>query len=136
MIQYTDSLSGITPKHLAGFFVGWPNPPSPETHLKILKNSSHFWLAIDTDTGQVVGFVNAISDRTIAAYIPLLEVLPAYHFQGIGEGLMSRILTTLKDIYMIDLVCDPEHRTGYRSLGMIPRIAMTVRNFDRQCGRA
>lgn len=135
MIQYTGSLSGITPKHLSGFFVGWPNPPSPETHLKILQNSSHVWLAIDSDTGQVVGFVNAISDRTLAAYIPLLEVLPSFHFKGIGTGLMSRMLTTLKDLYMIDLVCDTEHRAGYRSLGMIPRIAMTVRNFDKQAGR-
>jgi hypothetical protein len=134
MIQYTDSVIGITPEKLRGFFVGWPNPPSAETHLRILQNASHVWLAIDSDTGQVVGFVNAVSDRIHAAYVPLLEVLPAYHFRGIGEGLMSRMLDSLKNFYMVDLVCDQEHKAGYKSLGMIPRIAMTVRNFPRQSG--
>ena len=136
MIEYRNSLSGITPDQLRGFFVGWPKPPSRETHLKILQNSAHIWLAIDTETRQVVGFVNAIADRTLAAYIPLLEVLPEYHFKGIGEGLMSRMLASLSDYYMVDLVCDREHRAGYKSLGMVSRIAMTVRNFEKQSGHA
>lgn len=85
MIRYTDSLEGIAPAQLSGgFFEGWPNPPSPETHLKILKNSDYTMLAIDEETGQVVGFITAISDGTLSAYIPLLEVLPAYRRRGIG----------------------------------------------------
>jgi len=39
MIVYIDRLDGITADNLHGFFVGWPNPPSPETHLKLLANS-------------------------------------------------------------------------------------------------
>ncbi len=39
MIRYTDQIEGIGPDALAGFFEGWPDPPSPETHLKILAAS-------------------------------------------------------------------------------------------------
>jgi len=74
MITYTDSLDHITPDKLQGFFVGWPNPPNPETHLRILQGSAHFILAIDDQTNQVIGFITAISDGVSAAYIPHLEV--------------------------------------------------------------
>ena len=36
------------------------------------------------DAGRVVGFVTAISDGVLSAYIPLLEVLPEY--QGAGSA--------------------------------------------------
>lgn len=37
---YKTSLNGISEEMLTGgFFVGWPNPPSSETHLKLLKGS-------------------------------------------------------------------------------------------------
>lgn len=39
MIHYTDTLDSINPSHLHGFFVGWPQPPLPETHLRIFQNS-------------------------------------------------------------------------------------------------
>ena len=87
MISYTDTVAGITPDRLQGFFVGWPNPPSPETHLEILQGSSNFVLAIDDETGNVVGFVSAVSDGVLSAYIPLLEVLPSYQNRGIGTAL-------------------------------------------------
>jgi hypothetical protein len=78
MISYTDSVAGITADKLQGFFVGWPNPPSPETHLKLLANSNYIVLAVDDETGNIVGFITAISDGVLSAYIPFLEVLPAY----------------------------------------------------------
>lgn len=61
MIEYINTISGITSDHLIGFFVGWSNPPSPEKHLKILEKSSYIWLAVDNDTKKVVGFVTAIN---------------------------------------------------------------------------
>ena len=51
MIDYTDSLDGIEPKYLDGFFVGWPHSPSPETHLRLLVGSDHIVLAIDRESG-------------------------------------------------------------------------------------
>ena len=85
-IVYTSQLEGIDAAALAGFFDGWPQPPSPETHLTILRGSGHVELAIDPSAGRVVGFVNAVGDGFFAASIPLLEVLPAYRGRGIGAS--------------------------------------------------
>jgi GNAT superfamily N-acetyltransferase len=134
MIRYQHDCTGITPEILRGFFVGWPKPPSPETHLKILQRSAYVVLAIDDSSGRVVGFVNAVSDRVLCAYIPLLEVLPEYHFRGIGTALMERLLDQLKGLYMIDLTCDAHLQKGYRQLGFRAMTAMMIRNFHNQSG--
>jgi ribosomal protein S18 acetylase RimI-like enzyme len=107
MLSYVDSIDGITPRMLHGFFSGWKRPLSPETHLTILRNSEHIVLVVDHETGQVVGFVTAISDGVQSAFIPLLEVLPSYRGKGIGTELMSRILKKLGRIPAIDLTSDP-----------------------------
>lgn len=80
---YTTSLKGITPDMLAGLFDGWPNPPSAIKHLELLKNS--YKVVVAVENGKVVGFINAISDGVLTAYIPLLEVLPDYKNKGIGR---------------------------------------------------
>ena len=61
MIQYADSLEGIVAGDLQGFFVGWPNPPSPETHLKLLAGSDHIVLAIDDETGATWSALSPLS---------------------------------------------------------------------------
>jgi len=61
MMEYKNSLVGISPENLKGFFVGWPNPPSLTKQHKILENSAYFWVTIDRQSGDVVGFVTAIS---------------------------------------------------------------------------
>ena len=134
MINYTDTAAGITPDRLEGFFVGWPKAPSPETHLQLLKNSHQVVVALDSETGRVVGFITAISDGLLAAYLPLLEVLPEYQKQGIGAELVRRMLALLDGLYMIDLICDSELRPFYERLGMKPVGGMAVRNYDRQAG--
>ncbi len=63
---------------LQGFSRDGRNPLSPEAHLTILKNNDHIVIAIDPETGKVVGFVTALPDGVQAAFIPLLEVLPEY----------------------------------------------------------
>ena len=133
-IAYCSNLQGITPEQLQGFFVGWPNPPSPATHLRILQGSAVVELAIDDRTGQVVGFINAISDGVLAAYVPLLEVLPAYQGQGIGATLVARLLARLEQLYAVDLLCDADLQPFYARLGMRPAIGMMVRHYDRQSG--
>ena len=116
MIQYRTSLEGIRADQLEGFFVGWPNPPTPAMHLEILKRAAHVLLALDGSS--VVGFVTAISDGILCAYIPLLEVLPSHQHQGIGSELMRRMLETLREIYMIDLLCDPDLQAFYSRVGI------------------
>ena len=134
-VHYTESLAGIEASQLAGgFFADWPNPPSPETHLRLLLGSSHIVLAIDERTADVVGFVTAISDGVLSAYIPLLEVLPEYQHQGIGQELMGRMIATLRSYYMVDLLCELELQPFYEQVGMRRAAGMLIRNYDRQNG--
>jgi len=134
MIEYSDSVEGITAGHLPGFFVGWPNPPSPEMHLRILQRAAHVVIAQDSETKRVVGFVNALSDGVLSAYIPLLEVLPEYQTKGIGTELVRRMMAILGDLYMIDLLCDPPRESFYSRAGLRSAFAMARRDFDHQSG--
>ena len=65
-------------------------------------------------------------------YIPHLEVRPDWQQQGIGQELLRRMLAKLRNIYMIDLVCDPALIPYYERFGFRPYNAMIVRNYDRQ----
>lgn len=134
MIRYVDSIEALTAENLQGFFLGWRNAPSPETHLELLKNSDAVVLAVEAETGNAVGFITAISDGVLSAYIPLLEVLPAHQKQGIGLELTRRILVKLKDLYMVDLLCDEELQPFYERLGMRRAHGMFLRNYERQAG--
>jgi ribosomal protein S18 acetylase RimI-like enzyme len=119
---------------LNGFFVGWLNPPNPQTHLKLLEKSSKVVLAIDDKTNHVVGFITSISDGVLSAYIPFLEVLPEYKNKGIGKELVTRMLKQLDDIYMIDLCCDDDLVPYYEKLGMFKSNGMLSRNYKMQSG--
>jgi ribosomal protein S18 acetylase RimI-like enzyme len=132
-IEYTDRLDAVEARHLRGFFVGWPNPPSPERHLDVLRGSAAAVLARDGDN--VVGFVNAISDGALTAYIPLLEVLPDYQGREIGSELVRRLVARLESLYMIDLCCDAELEPFYLRLGFrtLDR-GMGIRNYDVLAG--
>lgn len=118
-----------------GFFDGWPNPPNKDKHRLILEESYKSMVAIDNKTDKIIGFINAISDGVLAAYIPLLEVLPNYQNQGIGSELVKRILLELKDLYMVDLCCDKELVPYYEKHGMFHSHGMIYRNYDSQNGR-
>ncbi len=134
MIIYKSAIEGIKAEQLKGFFVGWLKQPSQKTHLQILQNSAFVILAIDDQTNEVIGFVNAISDKILSAYIPLLEVLPEYQKQGIGKELMTRMLDKLNKHYMIDLCCDEPLKPFYQKFGLSPMPAMGKRNFKFQKG--
>ncbi|WP_136607957.1 GNAT family N-acetyltransferase [Paenibacillus dokdonensis] len=136
MIIYQEHMQNITEASFAdGFFDGWPNPPSTATFDRILQNATHIILAIDEHTNHVVGFITALSDRVLTAYIPLLEVVPSYQNRGIGKELTQRMLDKLKDIYMIDLLCDTELQDFYAGLGMRKATGMLIRNYEHQSGK-
>ncbi|MFA5522836.1 MAG: GNAT family N-acetyltransferase [Tissierellales bacterium] len=118
-----------------GFFEGWPNPPSKEMHRKILEKSYKSLVAIDEKSNKIIGFINAVSDGVLSAYIPLLEVLPEYQKQGIGSKLVIKMLEELNDFYMVDLCCDESLQAFYEKLGMMKSQAMIYRNYKYQCGR-
>jgi ribosomal protein S18 acetylase RimI-like enzyme len=126
-IVYRSDLSGVTPAELEGFFVDWPSPPSPERHLEVLRGSDYVVLAREDECGRVVGFITAISDGVLSAFIPLLEVLPEHQGHGIGSELVRRMLSQLEDFYMVDLVCDPELEPFYRRFELMLLTSMGVR---------
>ena len=128
-IRFQADLTGITPTHLQGFFVGWLNVPTPETFYRMLAESSHVSLALDEDTGRVVAFAQAISDGILTAFIPLLEVLPEYQGHGLGREVMERLLTQLQDFYAVDLSCDEPLIPFYGQLGFTPGTAMAKRDY-------
>ena len=136
MVTYTSDIVQINADMLdSGFFVDWPNPPAPLAHLRILQGSYIAWLAIDTEAGKVVGFINAISDGVLSAYIPLLEVLPAYQSKGIGSELVKRMINSLKHLYMVDVLCDEHLQKYYAKFGMHKATGAVLRNYDRQNGQ-
>jgi ribosomal protein S18 acetylase RimI-like enzyme len=134
MIHYTRNLKSISSEMLQVFFAGWPNPPSPATHLELLRKSDESFLAIDDESGQVVGFITAITDQVLTAHIPLLEVLPGFRGLGIGMALLMQMMDRLKHLYAIDLLCDPEMVFFYQKAGLQPATGMMVRHYENQSG--
>lgn len=128
MIAYETEVDGVTASDLEGFFVGWPVRPSPARHLEILRGSHRVVLARDLGSGAIVGFVTAISDGVLSAYIPLLEVLPEYQGRGIGSELVRRLFESLGGLYMVDLLCDEDLVPFYERLGMARAVGMVIRN--------
>lgn len=128
---FQNHLFELAPGHLEGFFEGWPSAPSPETHQRILEGSDRVWLARVPENGQVAGFITALTDDVLSAYIPLLEVLPGHRGRGVG-GLLTRVmLADLSDLYMIDLVCDAELQPFYVRQGFRVGKAMSVRRYGQ-----
>ncbi len=135
MIEYRNDLHGLTSETLTGFFTGWPNHPSESALFSILSHSYRFVIAVDSNNGKVIGFTYAISDGILAAYIPLLEVLPSYQGRGIGKELVRRLMESLGELYMIDVVCDEEVTPFYKTLGFYRSAGMIKRNYEQQGGR-
>lgn len=135
MISYRYSSAGISSSQIQGFFEGWPRKPSPETHLRLLTKSDEVVLAFDEHTGTVVGFITAITDGVLSAYIPLLEVLPEYRGRGIGSQLVRQMLERLDGLYMVDVLCDEPLQEFYENIGMQPAVGAALRNYERQSGR-
>ena len=129
MINYSSDTGLITAADLEPFFEGWGKKPALEKRLQILNKSDH--VVISFDEKRLIGFINAITDKTLTAYIPLLEVIPEYRNRGIGSKLVRRMLTLLKDYYMIDICCDKELEGFYHKLGFTALTGMVIRNYDR-----
>ena len=129
VITYTTAVDNLMPDQLGGFFVGWSTPPSRNQFAAVLRCSYRAVVAIVSTIGRVAGFITAISDGVLTAFVPWLEVLPDYQGQGIGTELLRRILTELDHLYSVDLICDRRLRKFYERRGMIPLQGMGRRNF-------
>lgn len=130
MIEYTDKIDSLSAGRLEGFFVGWPEHPDSEAHLRILRGSYAAWLAFDGE--RCVGFINSLSDGVFYAYIPLLEVLPEYQGKGIGSELVRRMHKTLESMYAIDIVCDESVAPFYEAMELARCVGIIKRNHANQ----
>ena len=128
MITYIHSTEDVVPAQLKGFFEGWLNPPSPEVHLELLAKSDCIVLAKSSE-GRVVGYVTALTDGVLTAYVSFLEVLSEFRGRGIGTELMKRLIQRLEKLYAIDLMCDPEVAPFYENLGFQPGNGMMIRRY-------
>ena len=126
MIEYATTVESVEPRDLEGFFVDWPAPPSPERHLELLQRSEHVVIARE-ESGRVVGFVTAVGDGVLSAFIPLLEVLPEHQGRGVGTELVRRMLALLEERYMVDLCCDENLAPFYERFGMSRVVGMSLR---------
>ena len=133
-IRLRSDLENIGPEQLQGFFEGWPDPPSASTLHRMLTASYRVSVAVDTRSGEVVGFIQAISDGVLTAFIPLLEVRPEVRGQGTGRALVVHLLAQLDHLYAVDLSCDPALTLFYERLGFTPGQAMIRRRYSRQSG--
>ena len=133
-LRFQSDLNNTGPEHLQGFFEGWPDPPSADTLHRTLTASYRVSLAVDAQSGEVAGFIQAISDGILTAFIPLLEVRPAFRGQGTGQALVTHLLAQLDHLYAVDLSCDEELTPFYERLGFTPGRAMIRRRYSRQSG--
>lgn len=130
MIDYRSDITDLSPEQIQGFFVGWENPFPPETHLRMLMQSDLAHVAIDAETGKVVGFIAALTDNVQGAFITLLEVLPDYQGQGVGKTLLTQMLDRLSHIQTIELMCDADLVPFYSQFGMKPSGGMVLRRRE------
>ncbi|GCF09807.1 GNAT family N-acetyltransferase [Dictyobacter arantiisoli] len=131
--HYLDTPVTILPHQLQGFFIGWSQPPTPEKHHEVLRKSDYCILALD-ENNRVVGFITAITDHVLTAYVNFLEVLPEHQNQGIGVQLVQRLLEKLHGIYAVDIICDPELIPYFESIGFTRAVGVVQRNEKRQAG--
>ena len=61
-IELTTDLSNISEQDLDGFFVGWPNKPTPKAQLQQLQVSSRANIARETGTARIIGVITALTD--------------------------------------------------------------------------
>ncbi|MDA0366338.1 MAG: GNAT family N-acetyltransferase [Chloroflexi bacterium] len=137
-MRYLESANDLRADQLrSGFFEGWPNPPDPDTHLRLLRQSDRIALALDEQSDTVIGFATALTDGVLAAFVSFLEVLPAWRGRGVGTALIQRLVASIEPIYGIDVICDPELQPFYERAGPFrPGTAMISRSYAHQSGQA
>lgn len=125
-IEFRTHAGAVTPDMIDGFFVGWPEPPSADALIAVMDASYRRVWAVQG--GRVIGYVNAISDGVLNAFIPWLEVHPDHQGRGVGQELVSRMVAELGEMYAIDLCCDPELVGWYERQGFIGFAGAGLRN--------
>lgn len=143
-IHYSTDKRDLKGLETTGFFAGWPEKPSEEVLRKSIEGATYVVLAIDAHKNKLIGYITALSDGVLAAYIPFLEVEASYQGRGIGATLVKKMIGQVGHLYMVDLICDKEiagfyqsTETGFESWhGMIRRNYRNQSGHDTDRGRA
>ena len=126
MIEY--KINGrIIPDEVDTFFQNWKSPPSTETRSKLLTGSDLVITA--RENGKLVGFLTAISDGAMHAFITLVEVLESHQRKGIGRHLIELAISNFKGYYDIVLITDPDKGEFYKKLDFREIYGMHIRDF-------
>lgn len=133
-IRYSEKKEDLSGLDVSGFFEGWPKKPDSEVLRKSIRGATYVVLAVDTGQKKLVGYITALSDNVLSAYIPFLEVEKSYRECGIGHELVRRMVEQLSHLYMVDLVCDKELAGFYEEAGFESWHAMIRRNYANQSG--
>lgn len=133
-ITYSIDKNDLKNLDIQNFFEGWPNKPDENILRKSIENATYTVLAIDAENNKLAGYITALSDNVLSAYIPFLEVRPEYQHNRIGHTLVKKILSQLDHLYMIDLICDNELADFYKEAGFVSWHGMIKRNYANQSG--
>jgi GNAT superfamily N-acetyltransferase len=94
--------------------VGWSRPVSEGDLADVLGSGP----AVGAWDGEVpVGFVRALSDGHLAAYVEDVMVREGYRGSGVGEELMARLLREVGDVANVSLFCEPPVASFYERSG-------------------
>lgn len=128
-LRWSSDVTDLREEHLEGFFVGWPRRPSQSQHLRALRGAQEAVVVVDDDEpgAPVVGFVTVVGDGVLVAFIPWLEVLPAWQGRGLGKELLRRAIEAVPAAYSVDLVCDEDIAPFYESQGWTRLTGMGMR---------
>ena len=126
MIEYKINDS-VIPNELNCFFQDWKSPPSLEIKGKLLDGADLIITA--REEGNLVGFLTAISDGVMHAFITLVEILEAHKRKGIGKNLMKLATSHFRGYYDIVLITDPDKGAFYKKFGFDEIYGMHIRDF-------
>lgn len=129
MIIYSTEKTSIRSYEVGQFYADWKQKPNKETFLQSIEKADYAVLAIDEEKNKIIGYITAITDHVLSAYIPFLEVDKSYQKQGIGTLLLQKILEQIGDLYMIDLIADKDKASFYEKAGLKSWNAMIKRNY-------
>ncbi|MDD5083487.1 MAG: GNAT family N-acetyltransferase [Candidatus Moranbacteria bacterium] len=131
-ISYSTAKKDLTDLEVTGFFDGWQSKPSEDDLRKSIENAEYIVLAVDNEKNKLVGYITALSDNILSAYIPFLEIEKNYRKQGIGRELIKRMMVQIDHLYMVDLVCDKDVARFYEKFGFSSYHVMIRRNYTNQ----
>ncbi len=113
----------IPPRSLRELYghVGWSRPVNDEELREVLEVGP----AVGAWDGErLVGFVRALSDSHLAAYVEDVMVHQDYRHCGVGNCLMSRLLREIKRSANVNLFCERPvarfyERNGFRATSYV-----------------